>query len=315
MRSPSRSVRNRPEWRRPNRLVAPPGGGGPESVILRRPRSRLTAEVDLYGGTAAAARIVPGTARWPEHETVDRLIVSVSFAALTLLSTTRDLMPRIRHRIMGIAAALVEEPPDQDRGESWSECVASRRLVHPTNPGQPRIVARLVETPHRAPAHCGRHAADLAGPGRGCRNARRSGSPRDDDGCPPFRRAVHGGRADLVSATRSTLLAACSGPASRVTHTRSHAWRRPAGRYPRHSRSPPRPTGTPRRDGLCGSCGGPLRPTGLSGIVSIKRRRSVLASGRVSALRGETCEDCGRTEPFAERPERLFSDLRREDDL
>ncbi len=146
MRSPSRSVRNRPAWRRPNRLVAPPGGGGPESVILRRPRSRLTAEVDLYGGTAAAARIVPGTARWPEHETVDRLIVSVSFAALTLLSTTRDLMPRIRHRIMGIAAALVEEPPDQDWGESWSECVASRRLVHPTNPGQPRIVARLVET-------------------------------------------------------------------------------------------------------------------------------------------------------------------------
>jgi hypothetical protein len=49
--------------------------------------------------------------------------------------------------------------------------------------------------------------------------------------------------------------------------------------------------------------------------VSIKRRRSLLASGRVSALRGETCEDCGRTELFAERPERLFSDLRREDDL
>jgi hypothetical protein len=50
----------------------------------------------------------------------------------------------------------------------------------------------------------------------------------------------------------------------------------------------------------------------LSGVVSLKRRRSALASGRVSALRSETCVRCGRTELFAEKPERLFSDLYRE---
>lgn len=47
----------------------------------------------------------------------------------------------------------------------------------------------------------------------------------------------------------------------------------------------------------------------LSGIVSLKRRRSLLASGRVSAVRAETCVKCGRTELFAQRPERLFSDV------
>lgn len=53
-----------------------------------------------------------------------------------------------------------------------------------------------------------------------------------------------------------------------------------------------------------------MEATVLSGIVSLKRRRSVLASGKVSAVRSETCVDCGRTELFAERPERLFGDLR-----
>lgn len=52
----------------------------------------------------------------------------------------------------------------------------------------------------------------------------------------------------------------------------------------------------------------------LSGIVSLKRRRSAMASGRVSAVRAETCVDCGHTELFAEKPERLFSDHHREKD-
>ena len=62
----------------------------------------------------------------------------------------------------------------------------------------------------------------------------------------------------------------------------------------------------------CSACGGSLEPTVVSGVVSLKRRRSMLASGRVSAIRAETCVSCGRTEIFAERPERLFSDLHRE---
>jgi hypothetical protein len=62
----------------------------------------------------------------------------------------------------------------------------------------------------------------------------------------------------------------------------------------------------------CSACGGPVEPTVLSGIVSLKRRRSAMASGRVSAVRSETCVSCGRTEFFAEKPERLFSDLHRE---
>jgi hypothetical protein len=55
-----------------------------------------------------------------------------------------------------------------------------------------------------------------------------------------------------------------------------------------------------------------MESTVLSGIVSLKRRRAAMASGRVSALRAESCVRCGYTELYAERPERLFSDLHRE---
>jgi len=50
----------------------------------------------------------------------------------------------------------------------------------------------------------------------------------------------------------------------------------------------------------------------LSGIVSLKRRRSLMASGRVSPIRAETCVNCGHTEFFADKLDRLFSDLRRQ---
>jgi hypothetical protein len=56
-----------------------------------------------------------------------------------------------------------------------------------------------------------------------------------------------------------------------------------------------------------------VEPTVLSGVVSLKRHRSVMASGRVSALRAETCVRCGYTELYAEKPERLFSDLHRKE--
>jgi hypothetical protein len=60
----------------------------------------------------------------------------------------------------------------------------------------------------------------------------------------------------------------------------------------------------------CPRCGGPTEPTVLSGIVSLKRRRSVWASGKVSALNAETCIRCGHTDLFAADPGRLFGDLR-----
>ncbi len=60
----------------------------------------------------------------------------------------------------------------------------------------------------------------------------------------------------------------------------------------------------------CRLCGGAVEGTVLSGIVSLKRRRTMMASGRVSALRAETCVSCGHTELYADRPDRLFPDLR-----
>jgi hypothetical protein len=61
----------------------------------------------------------------------------------------------------------------------------------------------------------------------------------------------------------------------------------------------------------CSACGGRVEPTVLSGIVSLKRKRSLMASGRLSALRAETCVECGRTELYAAEPDRLFPDLRK----
>ena len=60
----------------------------------------------------------------------------------------------------------------------------------------------------------------------------------------------------------------------------------------------------------CPLCQGRVEPTVVSGIVSLKRHRSFFASGRISPLRGETCVDCGHTMLFAEKLDRLFSDLR-----
>ncbi|WP_217922451.1 hypothetical protein [Miltoncostaea oceani] len=62
----------------------------------------------------------------------------------------------------------------------------------------------------------------------------------------------------------------------------------------------------------CPKCSGPVEPCVVSGVVSLKRRRSLMASGRVSALRAEVCVRCGFAEIYAARPERLFSDMERD---
>ena len=62
----------------------------------------------------------------------------------------------------------------------------------------------------------------------------------------------------------------------------------------------------------CPDCGGPLESTVLSGVVSLKRRRAVLASGRVSAINGMTCVRCGRTLLYAADPKRLFPEWHRD---
>ncbi len=60
----------------------------------------------------------------------------------------------------------------------------------------------------------------------------------------------------------------------------------------------------------CESCGGAVEPTVLSGFVSLKRKRSMWASGKVSALSSETCVECGFTRLYADRPDRLFPERR-----
>lgn len=101
--------------------------------------------VDLYGGSAATVRFRPTERRWPDHETQDRLDLAVGFAARSLLEAEPPLIPRIRHRAMGIASSLVDDLPEPGHG-SWTENVAGRLLVTSDRPGAPRIEARLVAT-------------------------------------------------------------------------------------------------------------------------------------------------------------------------
>jgi hypothetical protein len=112
---------------------------------MRRQRPAIGLRVDLYGGSAVAVDIQPVGDRWPEHEQPDRLSLPVCLAALTLKSTDRSLRPRIRHLLMGTAAALVELDPLEPSSTSWAERVAGRRIIAETTAGQPRIVARLME--------------------------------------------------------------------------------------------------------------------------------------------------------------------------
>ncbi|MGE4030099.1 MAG: hypothetical protein AB7I08_07725 [Thermoleophilia bacterium] len=101
-------------------------------------------QVDLYGGSGMAVDIEPVRHRWPEREELDRLSLPVCLAALTLRSTATSLVPRVRHLLMRTAAAIVGPTPPPEEG-SWTEAVAGRRMVPEASPGQPRIVARLLE--------------------------------------------------------------------------------------------------------------------------------------------------------------------------
>ncbi len=58
----------------------------------------------------------------------------------------------------------------------------------------------------------------------------------------------------------------------------------------------------------CPKCGGVVDDAVVSGIVSLKRSRTPMATGKVSALRAEVCTVCGYAELYAAKPERLFSD-------
>ncbi len=111
---------------------------------MKRQRPVVAIQVDLYGGSAAAVSLEPRAHRWPDSESLDRLLLPVCFAALTLRQTSRSLTPRVRHLIMQFAATMTEPPP-RESGQSWAERVAGRRLVPRTRPGEPSIVGRLIE--------------------------------------------------------------------------------------------------------------------------------------------------------------------------
>ncbi|MGE3140504.1 MAG: hypothetical protein AB7I08_02285 [Thermoleophilia bacterium] len=115
-------------------------------LTLQRRRRVAAAEIDLYGGTAAAVRLTSRGSRWPPWEASDRLAMPVALAALTLNATNRGLTPRVRHRLMALGAALVEDPVPGDPGAGWADAVAMRDMVPPRGPGQPRINVQLVST-------------------------------------------------------------------------------------------------------------------------------------------------------------------------
>lgn len=117
------------------------------AAVLTFPRRRLIAgaEIDLYGGTAAAVRVTPRRSRWPRWEASDRLALPVALAALTLGGTSPDLSPRVRHLLMALGAALVDEPEPGNLA-AWTSAVAMRDMVRPRGPGQPRISVRFVST-------------------------------------------------------------------------------------------------------------------------------------------------------------------------
>lgn len=117
-----------------------------KGIVLGRPVRRLSAQIDLLGGMRASISTAPARGRWPAAETLDRLTLPLALGALSLLCPDRSLSPRVRHRLMSMAVALVEDPPELDSGESWTERVAGCRLVGSGREGQPRIRVRLVDT-------------------------------------------------------------------------------------------------------------------------------------------------------------------------
>ena len=114
--------------------------------MIGRPVHRLSAQIDLLGGTRASVSTEPAHNRWPAAETLDRLTLPLALGALCLLCRDRSLGPRVRHRLMSMAVALVDDPPELDSGESWTGRVAGCRIVGTGREGQPRIRVRLVDT-------------------------------------------------------------------------------------------------------------------------------------------------------------------------